>query len=98
MKIDKDKVIMMSSFSETDVKSLTDKKVIIIGTYLALMVQPYIKSSNMVVISSDENQRVLPESVKVIHNDISKKANLTMNILLNALNRNFELNHDCKVI
>lgn len=95
--IDKDKIIMMSSFSEADAKSLTDKKVIIIGTYLALMVQPYIKSSNMVVISSDENQRVFPESVKVIHNDISKKANLTMNILLNALNRNFELNHDCKV-
>lgn len=95
--IPSDRVITMSAFSEEQIQKLIGKKVIVIGTYLALMVQPYLKDSDMVVISSEENQRVLPQTIRVVHNDISKKANLTMNILLNALNRNFELDHDCKV-
>lgn len=95
--IPSDRVINMSAFSEEQIQKLIGKKVIVIGTYLALMVQPYLKDSDMVVISSEENQRVLPQTIRVVHNDISKKANLTMNILLNALNRNFELDHDCKV-
>lgn len=91
------RVIIMSDFSEEQVKALIGKKVIVIGTYLALMVLPYLKDSDMAVISSEENLCLLPRSVHVIRNDISKKANLTMNILLNALNRNFEVNHDCRV-
>lgn len=95
--IPSDKVITMSAFSDEQIQMLSGKKVIVIGTYLALMVHPYVKDSDMVVISSEENQRVLPQTIRIVHNDISKKANLTMNILLNALNRNFELDHDCKV-
>ena len=92
-----DRVIVMSDFSEEQAKALIGKKLIIIGTYLALMVLPYLEDSDMAVISSEENLCLLPRSVRVIRNDISKKANLTMNILLNALNRNFEVNHDCRV-
>ena len=92
-----DRVMVMSDFSEEQAKALAGKKVIVIGTYLALMVLPYLKDSDMAVISSEENLCLLPRSVRVIRNDISKKANLTMNILLNALNRNFEVNHDCRV-
>ena len=95
--IPSDRVITMSAFSDEQIQMLSGKKVIVIGTYLALMVHPYVKDSDMVVISSEENQRVLPQTIRIVHNDISKKANLTMNILLNALNRNFELDHDCKV-
>ncbi len=95
--IPSDRVITMSAFSDEQIQILSGKKVIVIGTYLALMVHPYVKDSDMVVISSEENQRVLPQTIRIVHNDISKKANLTMNILLNALNRNFELDHDCKV-
>ncbi len=95
--IPSDRVIIISEFTNEPIKELLGKKVIVIGTYLALMVQPYLNDADMVVISSEENQSVLPKTIKVVHNDISKKANLTMNILLNALNRNFDLNHDCKV-
>ena len=91
------RVITLSDFSEEQVKSLSGKKIIVIGTYLSLMVYPHLKNSEMAVISSEENLSVLPRSVKVVRNDISKKANLTMNILLNALDRNFEVNHDCRV-
>lgn len=93
-----DRIITMSCFSDEQIRQLADKKVIVIGTYLALMVHPYIKDSDMVVISSEENQRVLPSTIRTIYNNVEKKANLTMNILLNALNHNFDLDHNCKVL
>lgn len=92
-----ERIVIMSAFSHEPLKKLIGKKVIVIGSYLALMIQPYLKDTDMVVIASEENQRILPQTIKTIHNDISKKANLTINILLNTLNRNFDLNHDCKV-
>lgn len=91
------RAVTMSGFSEKEAKNLTGKKVIVIGTFLALMIRPYVRDDDMVVIASEENLCLLPDSFKVIRNDISKKANLTMNILLNALDRNFEVNHDCRV-
>lgn len=93
-----DRIITMSCFSDEQIRQLADKKVIVIGTYLALVVHPYIKDSDMVVISSEENQRVLPSTIRTIYNNVEKKANLTMNILLNALNHNFDLDHNCKVL
>ena len=92
-----EKIITMSDFSYEQAGQLTSKKVIVIGTYLALMTHPYIKDTDMVVISSEENPKVLPPTIRTIYNNTDKKANLTMNILLNALNHNFDLNHDCKV-
>lgn len=93
-----DKIITMSSINDTEIQQLTNKKVIVIGTYLALVVHPYVKDENMVVISSEETQKILPSSIKIVPNNVEKKANLTMNILLNALNHNFDLDHNCKVL
>jgi len=93
-----ERIITMSSVNDTEIQQLVDKKVIVIGTYLALVVHPYIKDENMVVISSEVTQKILPASIKIVHNNVEKKANLTMNILLNALNHNFDLDHNCKVL
>ena len=92
-----DRIIAMSHFSEEQIEQLAHKKVIVLGTYLALIVHPYINDCDMVVISSEENQKVLPSTIYTIYNNTEKKANLTMNILLNALNHNFDLDHTCKV-
>lgn len=92
-----ERIIIFPDCSADTLSVLKDKPVIVIGTYLALIVRPYIDEKNMVVISSGETSHILPTDTKVVHNDITKKANLTMNILLNALNRNFDLAHDHKV-
>ncbi len=76
---------------------LLGKKLIVIGSLLALMVLPYVKAGDLAVITSEETQSILPPDVFVIHNDTEKKSNLTMNILLNALNHNFDLDHNCMV-
>lgn len=93
-----ERVLMLPDCLEATLTALRNKPVIVIGTYLALIVRPYINEKNMVVISSSETIHILSEDTKVIFNDISKKANLTMNILLNALDRNFDLAHDHKVL
>lgn len=92
-----EKIITMSDVSFLQMESLSNKKLIIIGTYLALMVHPYVKDTDMVVISSEEKQKALPHTVHTVYNNAEKKANLTMNILLNSLNHNFDLDHNCKV-
>ncbi len=94
----KDRVLLLPDCSKETLLSLSDKPVIVIGTYLSLIVRPYLHDNNMVVISSVETDPLLSDGMKIIHNDISKKANLTMNILLNALDRNFDLSHDHKVL
>ena len=94
----KDRILMLADCNADTLAKLKDKPVIVIGTYLALIIRPYLDEKKMVVISSTETTHILPDETKVIHNDISKKANLTMNILLNALDRNFDLSHDHKVL
>lgn len=92
-----DKIITISDLTKDILTTISDKKIIAVGTYLALMIQPYVNVDNMVVICSEENKNLFPNITNLVYNDVSKKANLTMNILLNALNHNFDLNHDCKV-
>lgn len=94
---DKEHIIYFQDCSKQDLEKLHNKKALVIGTYLALMVKAYLDEENMVVISSNETAHILPDEIKVIKNDISKKANLAINILLNALDRKFDVAHDYKV-
>lgn len=92
-----DRLLIMSDMTEEAKCTLTDKKLIVVGSLLALMIQPYVKSENLFVISSEESEMLLQKNILSIYNNADKKANLTMNILLNVLNHNFDLDHDCKV-
>ena len=91
------RILTVSELTKDIIDAISDKKIIVVGTYLALLIQPYVNADNMVVISTEENKNLFPNITNIIYNDVSKKANLTMNILLNALNHNFDLDHDCKV-
>ncbi len=95
--LSKGRILRWADIREDVPAFLNNKKVIVLGSYLALMVLPYLNAEDMAVISSEYTQGVLPAAVSIVHNDTEKKANLTMNILLNALNHKFDLNHDCKV-
>ncbi len=95
--VEQDKIIYFQDCSKQDLAELKNKKALIIGTYLALMVKAYMNEKNMVVISSSETAHILPDEIKVIKNDISKKANLAINILLNAMDHKFDVAHDYKV-
>ena len=92
-----DQIIAVSSIDNQVADKVSGKKLIIVGTFLALMLLPYIQADNVCVITSEENNTILPAHINTLYNNVEKKANLTMNILLNALNHNFDLDHDCKV-
>lgn len=94
---DSERIIYFQDCTKDELLDLRNKKALIIGTYLTLMVKPYLDESNIVVISSNETNHILPDEIKVIYNDISKKANLAINILMNAIDKKFDVSHDYKV-
>ncbi len=96
-RFDEEHIIYFQDSSKQDLVKLHNRKALVIGTYLALMVRAYISEENMVVISSSETAHILPDEIKVIKNDISKKANLAINIMLNAIDHKFDVAHDYKI-
>ncbi len=93
-----DRVIVFSEGATDKLSKLKDKNVVVLGSYLALIVLPYLDRTRTVVITSSEHDITLTPDIKVLHNDISKKANMTINVVLNSLERNFELKHDLKIL
>lgn len=96
-KFTKEHIIYFQDCSKEDLMNLHNKKALIIGTYLTLMVKPYLDENNIVVISSNETNHIISDEIKVIKNDISKKANLAISILLNAMDKKFDVSHDYRV-
>lgn len=86
-------------YSKTDIKEFSNVKgkVIILGNILYLMLYPLLKDCDITVISFKNENIPLPSKPKHLYLDLEKKANYTMNILLNALDRNFDLEHDVKI-
>ena len=91
------KVIYFSDCTHKDLEKLKDKKVLVLGTYLALILRQYIPDENMAVISYNSTEHILADGVTTIENDVAKKANLTMNIMLNAFEQKFDVTHDYKI-
>lgn len=87
-------VLFADLLTDKTLASLKEQKAIIIGNYLALLLTPYMSPENMLIISSEENMSFLPHGSHCLSIDSSKKANFSINILLNAIDRKFEVAHD----
>lgn len=81
----------------TMLESIKDSKIIVLGGFLALSVMDSLKKENMCVILSERERDILPQDMTVLLDNSEKKANLTMNIVMNALQRKFDVNHDHKI-
>lgn len=84
--------ILSDCHSDT-LRSLEGRKLLVIGTYLALMIRPYVNGADMTVITSSAYSHMLPDSTGILEHDTSKKANVAINLLLNAIDRKFDVNH-----
>lgn len=89
--------IRKRELSKAVYEKIKDSKIIVNGSFLALSILPFVRSENLCVITSDAELSLLPDSIKILLNNDNKKANITMNIVMNALDRNFELTHDHKI-
>lgn len=95
--VPKNKILFFDEITPNIQSHISGKKVIVIGSFLALLIQPYLPDNNLIVISSKEKEPLIYNNVKVLHNDISKKANFAINVLLNVLEKKFDLSHDMKI-
>lgn len=93
----KERVVFYSPELVHNLTKLKGKKALVLGSYLALILRSCIEDNDMMVIASHESEALLPASIHVLKNDISKKANLAINILLNAMERKFDVKHDHKI-
>ena len=88
-----ERLCILSDCHPDTLRSLKNKNLLVIGTYLALMLRPYTDHASMTVITSNAYSHMLPESTTILENDTSKKANVAINLLLNAIDRKFDVNH-----
>lgn len=95
--IPNNRIIFYSPKSIHDLEKIKGKKALVLGSYLALILRAYINDCDMVVIASHKSEKLLPDAISVLKYDVSKKANLAINILLNAIDRKFEVKHDHKI-
>lgn len=95
--IPKEKLIFYDNIDRLIINQNKQSKVIILGSYLALLAQEFIASDNMIVITSEEESVLLPEGITIIYSNADKKTNLSINLLLNAMDRKFEVAHEFKV-
>lgn len=92
-----ERILFYSPETIPDLAKLKGKKALVLGSYLALILRAYINDCNMAVIASNESEALLPNTIQILKYDISKKANLAINLLLNAMDRKFDVMHDHKI-
>ena len=73
------------------------RPLLILGAPLALSVGPRSGSRDITVIASDPTAALLPPEYKVISADVVKKAEVTAQYVLDALNGKFDAPHDRKI-
>ena len=74
-------------------EKIENKNVIILGAFLGLEVLGKVKPALTCIIASEAERELLPSNVHFIADNCEKKANLTINIVMNALKRNFDIHH-----
>lgn len=92
----KDMTLIYSEMSDKDFKKLKNKKVLVLGTFLGMEVRQHLPSSEILVVSTLDNTGNTSDPT-AIHHDMDKKANLAMNIMMNALEKKFDVKHEYKV-
>ena len=95
--IPKEKLLFYDCLGKQSLEYTNHSKVIVLGTYLALLIQSLILPDNMLVITSEEDATLLPSETKTLYINTDKKANLSINLLLNAMDRKFEVAHEFKI-
>lgn len=90
----KNKLLYTSALTKKKLESLSSKNVIVLGEYLGLSLLPYVKKECFAIISNEQSIPLFLRDITYYDTNLAKKANLTINILLNAMDRNFMISHN----
>ena len=89
--------VTLPEADEKKLSSLKGEKLLVLGSHLGLIIRSYVKPKNMIIISSEDSPSCYTGGAGYIHNDVDKKANLAMNIMMNALEKKFDVKHEYKI-
>ncbi|MBP3280431.1 MAG: LacI family DNA-binding transcriptional regulator [Butyrivibrio sp.] len=92
------RTLFFSDIEKGGFDKLKDKNILAFGSHLGMILQHCSKCKDMVIITSEESPHIYTDSTKTIHLDIEKKANLAMNIMMNAIEKKFDVKHEYKVV
>lgn len=95
--VPKGHAFIFSECNTSTLKKLKGKKLLVNGSYLALSISQYVDMKDVAILSYQTEHKELPINAAIIHNDLTKKANMTMNIMLNAFEQKFDITHDFKI-
>ncbi len=90
-------LLLFSECKEEDFLALKKQKILVMGTYLGLALRQLIPEENLMVLSPDHSPEFPGSTLPVLHYEIEKKANLAVNIMLNALEKKFDVKHEYKI-
>ncbi|WP_026503980.1 LacI family DNA-binding transcriptional regulator [Butyrivibrio sp. NC3005] len=93
----KERVLLFSDVEKNNFEDIKGKKIVALGQALGVILLHIINSENLIIVSSKESPICYGEKVHVIYNDIEKKSNLAMNIIMNALEKKFDVKHEYKI-
>ncbi len=88
-----ERIIFSKNLTLDFLASLKGKKLVVLGEYLALSLRGFVPDSDLTYISCTPESPVFLSGIRHISTDLEKKANVTINILLNALDHNFVIVH-----
>ena len=92
------KVIFFDKLQKKELTALKSRKLLVYGDYLGMIISRFVPDENVVLISATDGSLPGMSGLKIIHNDLEKKANLAMSIMMNALEKKFDVKHEYKVL
>ena len=92
------RTLFFSDIEQNSFKELKNKNVLVFGSHLGVILKHYSKCKDMAIVTSEETPHNYETSTRTIHLDIEKKANLAMNIMMNAIEKKFDVKHEYKII
>ena len=90
-------ILFFSEIAHNAFSEIKNKKVLAFGLQSGITLSKFAGCKDLVIVTNDASSDLYSSLVKTIHHDIEKKANLAMNIMMNALEKKFDVKHEYKI-
>lgn len=95
--VPKERLLLFPACGGEALRSLKGKKVAALGMSLGLLLRPYVKDKDLLILTPEEQPASFTGPLQFLLNDVEKKANLAMNIMMNAFEKKFDVKHEYKI-
>ena len=90
-------ILFFSEIAQNAFSKVKNKQILAFGLQSGLTLSQYAGCKDLVIVTNDASPSIYSALTKTIHHDIEKKANLAMNIMMNALEKKFDVKHEYKI-